>query len=467
MDEKSDSKRTFKKFLNTSQKDKNLSKYYVNEEDEDIYNNNDLFEELKNLNSNRIKNGNSKRNNVSSKNNIYENDFVNNTLLNLESNKLYHKNINLKKVNTIDSANVTQKNKDKKLNNTNITNQVKNEKKNDSIILKDKKRDTLKNTQKGNIKLPKNKQNNADSTKYRNSCKPKVVFDKHIVEETKNKFSKTSRNKFLNGSLPKGRISKKKINSNKMLIDTGNNYNNMSIETNYLNTNTNMNDNNFNKTKREENHLLLSLGKHLYKGQNRVLAMNESGRSNKNNSNKKKNFGRTVIKEYMQNYQNRSEININTKRTQNKIKIQDYMKTILLLNEYLINNNLFEDYSNPDNKEMIDNFSIFLANNIKIDYTDYSFTDKSLQNDKKIKAALKIQRKWRKKKFDDFLEKNTFEENEELKKICINKVVKKIKTKNSPTVEIIDDIINNYKLIYNNIEEVDKVFYHIQKIIQF
>ncbi len=289
MDEKSDSKRTFKKFLNTSQKDKNLSKYYVNEEDEDIYNNNDLFEELKNLNSNRIKNGNSKRNNVSSKNNIYENDFVNNTLLNLESNKLYHKNINLKKVNTIDSANVTQKNKDKKVNNTNITNQVKNEKKNDSIILKDKKRDTLKNTQKGNIKLPKNKQNNADSTKYRNSCKPKVVFDKHIVEETKNKFSKTSRNKFLNGSLPKGRISRKKINSNKMLIDTNNNNNNnMSIETNYLNTNTNMNDNNFNKTKREENHLLLSIGKHLYKGQNRVLAMNESGRSNKNNSNKKK-----------------------------------------------------------------------------------------------------------------------------------------------------------------------------------
>ncbi len=168
----------------------------------------------------------------------------------------------------------------------------------------------------------------------------------------------------------------------------------------------------------------------------------------------------------MQNYQNRSEININTKRTQNKIKIQDYMKTILLLNEYLINNNIFEDYSNPDNKEMIDNFSIFLANNIKIDYTDYSFTDKSLQNDKKIKAALKIQRKWRKKKFDDFLKKNTFEENEELKKICINKVVKKIKSKNSPTVEIIDDIINNYKLIYNNIEEVDKVFYHIQKIIQ-
>jgi hypothetical protein len=236
-----------------------------------------------------------------------------------------------------------------------------------------------------------------------------------------------------------------------MLIDSD--YN-IHTDTNYLNNKININDK---KLKNEDNKLILSSGKHLYKGQKRGMSIDERGKTKDDNMNKKIKFSIEKIKS------NNQKAEVNTKTSQNKIKIQEYMKTMLLLNEYLINNNLFEDYSNPNNKEMIDNFSKFLANNIK---TDYSFTGNNLENNEMTNAALKIQRKWRKKKFDNYLKNNINEENNELKKMYVNDIVEKMKTKNNTITEIVDEIINNYNIIYNNIEEADKMFYQIQKIIQ-
>jgi hypothetical protein len=436
----------------TTKKDKNLSNYSVNEEDEYILNNKDLFEDLKNSNNNKSKKNINDKKNLLSKSNLYSNESINNSLLNLESNKLYHKdqNINLKKVNISENANKSSKLREKKPKNPSISNYIKTDNKIDYVGLKEKKKDTLKYIQKGNNKSTKNKQNKIFS-KFRFTNKPKVPNERYMAEENNNKFNKTLKSKNINCSLPKESISLKKNNSNHMLIDSD--YN-IHTDTNYLNNKININDK---KLKNEDNKLILSSGKHLYKGQKRGMSIDERGKTKDDNMNKKIKFSIEKIKN------NNQKTEMNTKTSQNKIKIQEYMKTMLLLNEYLINNNLFEDYSNPNNKEMIDNFSKFLANNIK---TDYSFTGNNLENNEMTNAALKIQRKWRKKKFDNYLKNNINEENNELKKMYVNDIVEKMKTKNNTITEIVDEIINNYNIIYNNIEEADKMFYHIQKIIQ-
>ena len=158
-----------KSFINTLPRDndKKFSKYSVNEEDEYIYNNNDLYEELKDLNSNKIKNNNNfHKNKYSSKSNMQDNDSINNSLLNLESNKLYHKdqNVNLKKITISENANFSQKNKDKKYKNPFTSKYLKTDNQNDLIGPRDKKKDISKYVQKGN-KSKKTKQNNVDGKK--------------------------------------------------------------------------------------------------------------------------------------------------------------------------------------------------------------------------------------------------------------------------------------------------------------
>ena len=464
---------TLKSFINTlpRENDKKFSKYSVNEEDEYIYNNNDLYEELKDLNSNKIKNNNNfHKDKYPSKRNMHDNDSTNNSLLNLESNKLYHKdqNVNLKKITISENVNYSQKNKDKKYKNPFSSKYLKTDNQNDLIGLRDKKKDISKYVQKGN-KSKKTKQNNVDA-KTRNTNKPKVFYEKYIVEEL-NKFSNTQKLKNPpNASLQKENLSGKRNNSNSMLIDI--NYS-INTDSNCLNSNNNNNcSNNDKKTKKDDNKLLLSIDKHLYKGQKRDISLNDIGRISVENTkkktffypkNKKNNINNQNIQSNLnnQNSQN-NEIIINTK-SPNKIKTQDFMKMMLLLNEYLITNNLFEDYSNPDNKKMIDNYSSFLASNIT---TDYTSQDNNLEKDKIINAAIKIQRKWRKKKFETYLINNFGEENEELKKMLINEGVQNSKSKDDNNIELINNIINNYYFIYNNIEDVDKMFFNIQAIIQ-
>ena len=479
---------TLKSFINTlpRENDKKFSKYSVNEEDEYIYNNNDLYEELKDLNSNKIKNNNNfHKNKYSSKSNMQDNDSINNSLLNLESNKLYHKdqNVNLKKITISENANFSQKNKDKKYKNPFSSKYLKTDNQNDLIGPRDKKKDISKYVQKGN-KSKKTKQNNVDG-KTRNTNKPKVFYEKYIVEES-NKLSNTQKLKNPpNASLQKESLSGKRNNSNSMLIDINYNINTDSNCLNANNNNNNISNNNSNnndkKQKKDDNKLLLSIDKHLYKGQKRAISINDIGKMSVENTKKKPFFSPRNKKNSINNQNTQSnlinqntqsnlinqnsqnnEIIINTK-SPNKIKTKDFMKMMLLLNEYLITNNLFEDYSNPDNKKLIDNYSSFLASNIT---TDYTSKDNNLEKDKMLNAAIKIQRKWRKKKFETYLINNFGEENEELKKMLINEGIQNSKNKDDNNIELINNIINNYYLIYNNIEDIDKMFFNIQAIIQ-
>ena len=451
---KKDSKsNTLKNYINVSLKDKNknMSKYSVNEEDEYFINNNDFYEELKDLNSNKIKNNafNNNKKNKQSLKNINDNDSISSSLLNLESNKLYSnkdQNLNLKKINVSEN---TQKNKK----NRNQISYLKTEYQNEINSTRDKKKELLKFVKKGNNnKIKKNKQNN-NELKTRNNNKQKVLSEK-IVPEESNKFSKTQKLKNINNSLPKEINTIAKNKSNSELLDINININN---ENNCLNNEYDK------KEKKEDNKLLSSIdNNNINKGKKRGASMNiEEGTET---SYKKKFFTKKVKKNNVN--ENNLIIKSESKQIPDKIKIKDYMRMMLMLNQYLINKNFFEDYSNPENKKILENYNLFLANNIVANYELKDKANEEEKSDKKIEACIKIQRKWRKSKIEKYLINNFIEEEDELKKMMLNNMIQKPKCKNIKIIDIFNNVISDCNLAYNNIEEIDKVFYFIQKIIQ-
>jgi hypothetical protein len=440
-DDKKDKDDTLKYLINASQngKDKKLSKYSVKEEDEFIYNSNELFKELKDLNSNKSKNNNKFNNKYSLKTTkSIDLNSISGSLLNLESNKLYSKkeqNLNLKKINISESANLSKKNKDKKY--INPFNYIKTESQNDVIGIKDKKKDKgiLKYIQKGNNKNKKI-QNNID-LRTRNINKPKVFSEKSTEEEI-NAFNNTQKIKKINNSSQNHIKTGKKNNSNSMLIDI--NYKiNPDIDSLY-------------KKENKANKIICSTSK---------------------NSNKREIMVASLEDIENQEFENIIKINKNTnifnvKKVSEKIKTQDFMKMMLILNEYLIANNLLEDYSNSQNKKVLNDYSLFLLKNIKNNHINKNKNQKIINNsnNKIILAVIKIQRKWRKIKLEKYLINNFLEEGNELRKMLINNLMEKTKFENSNILDIFNCLINNCKLINNNVEDINKIFELIRKLIQ-
>ena len=446
-------------FINSPKdKDKLLfNRSTVIEEDEFINNSSDLFNDLKELNSN--KNNNNDNNKIISINSPNNNDYdsINGSLLNLQSNKLYsnkEKNFNLKKINISDNSNSSLKNKNNNFKNALNSKHLKTENQNDLIGFKEKKKDILKYIQKGNNLAKKCKLNNND-VKTRNNNKPKVFYDKYNVEEA-NKFTNTQKLKNFNKSLKKENDSRKKHYSNKVLND---------IKININTNNININKISEQQGKKEVNKLLSSFEKYSNEGQKSEIYINNFGRNDNEKNNKKKNFNGIKKKNIIKNSETNKTINniLEPLNLSNKIKTQDFLKMMLLLNEYLINNNLFEDFSNPKNKEILNNYSLFLANNIMNNFTSENKTNNDNNN---VKAALKIQRKWRKIKIEKHLIKNCKEEETELKKMLMNNIIQKPNFKNYKIIDTFKNIINNCKFFDNNNEDVEKLFYQIQKIIQ-
>ena len=300
----------------------------------------------------------------------------------MESNKLYSKkeqNLNLKKINISESANLSKKNKDKKY--INPFNYIKTESQNDVIGIKDKKKDKgiLKYIQKGNNKNKKI-QNNID-LRTRNINKPKVFSEKSTEEEI-NAFNNTQKIKKINNSSQNHIKTGKKNNSNSMLIDI--NYKiNPDIDSLY-------------KKENKANKIICSTSK---------------------NSNKREIMVASLEDIENQEFENIIKINKNTnifnvKKVSEKIKTQDFMKMMLILNEYLIANNLLEDYSNSQNKKVLNDYSLFLLKNIKNNHINKNKNQKIINNsnNKIILAVIKIQRKWRKIKLEKYLIINFLEE---------------------------------------------------------
>ena len=445
IERKENKNNTLKYYIND--KDKKLTRYPVNEEDEFIYNSNDLYKDLKDLNSNKLNNKKILNNKYRLKTaNSIDFDSISSSLLNLESNKLYSKkdqNLNLKKINVSESANITIKNKDKKYKAQ--FNYLKTESQNDTFRLKDKKKDkdSLKYKQKGSNKKKKNKQHNVD-LKTRNIQKHKVFSEKGTEEDT-NKFSNIQKFKNLNSFSQKNINQAKRNNSNSMFIDI--NYK-IDTENNILNIDNRMNK----KEKKEENNQICSTRK---------------------NSNKKEIMVASLDDIENNEFENIIKINKNTnifniKKASEKIKTQDFMKMMLILNEYLITNNLFEDYANSQNKKILNDYSLFLLKNINNNNDNINQQQNNIpnNNNKLLSAVIKIQRKWRKIKLEKYLINNFMEEDCELRKMLISNVMEKNNLDNSNIIDIFNTIIKNCKLVDNGVDDICKIFGQIEKVIQ-
>ena len=446
IERKENKNNTLKYYIND--KDKKLTRYPVNEEDEFIYNSNDLYKDLKDLNSNKLNNKKILNNKYRLKTaNSIDFDSISSSLLNLESNKLYSKkdqNLNLKKINVSESANITIKNKDKKYKAQ--FNYLKTESQNDTFRLKDKKKDkdSLKYKQKGSNKKKKNKQHNVD-LKTRNIQKHKVFSEKGTEEDT-NKFSNIQKFKNLNSFSQKNINQAKRNNSNSMFIDI--NYK-IDTENNILNIDNRMNK----KEKKEENNKICSTSKNSNKKEITVASLDDI----ENNE-----------------FENIIKINKNTnifniKKASEKIKTQDFMKMMLILNEYLITNNLFEDYANSQNKKILNDYSLFLLKNINNNNDNINQQQNNIpnnNNNKLLSAVIKIQRKWRKIKLEKYLINNFMEEDCELRKMLISNVMEKNNLDNSNVIDIFNSIIKNCKLVDNGVDDICKIFGQIEKVIQ-
>ena len=135
------------------------------------------------------------------------------------------------------------------------------------------------------------------------------------------------------------------------------------------------------------------------------------------------------------------------------------MKLLLFLNEYLINNNLLDDYYDINNRNKLDIYSKFLCNQINIDFPQ----EDDVNIDKMVNSAKKIQRMWRKKKIEQFIRKDS-EENE-LKKMVINKYIRKAGFRIKRIIGLFNTLVEEFNHIGNE-KEMEEMFYNIQQIIK-
>ena len=328
--------------------------------DEEVYNynSNDLYQELKDLSTVKSKNQKkiNKFFNVKKNNNI---DTDNKSLLNLESNKLYRNkesNNKLKKLNITNTTTYTMKPPDKKQKDSYISNYMKTAKHQEYINNKNKKKDVMKYTQKNNNQAKKIERN-SNNLKQRFTNNTSLCYAKNKIEKV-NKDDKNIKIKGKNNSLKKDRSFIKKNHSNSMDID--------------LNLDSNNENNSYYKILNADK---TALKKTLYKGIKSEMILENIFGGFKSSS--KKCFYGIKNKKYSQdksnpnfnlpslNKDNTSKF-INVKKKSDKITTQNLLQTIMILNQYLIKNNLIVDYSNPDNKKILDELYTFLSKNIKI-----------------------------------------------------------------------------------------------------
>ena len=253
-----------------------------------------------------------------------------------------------------------------------------------------------------------------------NTLKPRLTNNSTFVNlEKTNKGEKSLNKKYNNTTFKKDNsFYKKSKHNNSMSIDMDLNLNNND------NTSSQLNFNVLRNNKKEKENIILSINKHLYKGEKREIF--------------KLNTNLTLPSLHKESPSKFINISNNKKKFE-KITTNNFLKMMHLLSKYLINNNLIEDYSNPDNKRIMDEFSSFLNKNIKLNEKD----DKDINIDD-IKNGLKTERIT--KNENNLLNniKNNFKNNKD------NNSKTKYKNKNCKLNAIFNNIINKYNLLLEN-----------------
>ena len=144
----------------------------------------------------------------------------------------------------------------------------------------------------------------------------------------------------------------------------------------------------------------------------------------------------------------------------NKINTNEILKLMLFFNEYLINNNLLNDYHENENKKLLNDYSKYISSKIKVDFPQ----EHDIVVDPSIKCVKKIQRAWRKTKIEKYLKKNKKTEVNELKHMIVNKYIKKSGYKVKKILGLFNTIVENFDNI-NRQPDINELFYQIQKLI--
>ena len=429
---------------------------FFGEAEEYKYNSNDLYEELKELGHNIMKTNNDSNNkNISKffqskKSNGIETD--NKALLNLESNKLYRNKDHNPKTKKLNLTNNTKT--DKRQKNGYISNYLKTTRHQDNIRNKDKKNDVMKFVQKSKVNNNNNKikkiERNNNALKHRNTNSSTLCYDKNL--ERSNKEDKTLKIKYKNNTFKKDNsFIKKNKHNNSMTVDMD-----LKLKLNKDNSCVNLNNNIPNDVKNvkyEKEQLLMSINKHLYKGEKREIFLDKlikefnSSKNIKDLSDSNKNNAQhnilksnltlpTLHKESPSKYINNSNI----KNKFEKISTQNFFKMMLMLNQYLISNNLIEDYSNPENKTILDDFAIFLNKNIK---SNSNIINNKNEGEISSNYEVKTERIIKKEKENNLI--NNI--NIELKNNTNNNKKNRSKSKNRNLNEIFNNVINKYNII--------------------
>ena len=158
-----------------------------------------------------------------------------------------------------------------------------------------------------------------------------------------------------------------------------------------------------------------------------------------------------------------------SKEFPSKIKTNDILKLMLFLNEYIINNNLLDDYYMEKNRKILDDYTKFLIT--KINFNTYP-KETELVNDDLVNKTNIIQRNWRKIKIEKFLEKKKLTEEYELKKMVMNNYIEKAGYQTKKFFGIFHNLIEQFTFIEekNNVNtkenNLNKSFYLVNKIMK-
>ena len=429
---------------------KNLKKVntsFFGDSEEYKYNSNELLEELKELNSNRLRNEKKVAKFFrQKKSNNTETD--NKALLNLESNKLYRNKEQNTKIKKLDLSNYT--NYDKNQKDGYIANYLKTAKHQNIQNYKEKKIEPMKYIQKNNNnkKILRKVERNNNILKPRLSNNSTLSYYKNI--ERKNKGEKTVVAKYSNNTFKKDSSFFKKKSNNSMSID---NDINLNLRKNESSSKLNINDDGKDKNNKiDKDKIFISINKHLYQGEKRNICLNQilneftlQKKKVYNCKKKKSNYNNLNTKDIefpsLKNGSPSRFINSNGKNKKfEKISTKNFLKMMLMLNQYLINNNLIDDYANPENKKIFDEFSNFLNKNIKKD--NHKKKENDIDYDKS--SGLNTERIIKK---DVNLNDNI---NSDIKNNRINNSKNKCSSKNMKLDFLFNNIINKYNLISEN-----------------
>ena len=317
--------------------------------------------------------------------------------------------------------------------------------------------------------LKKSKNNSKKSNLCINTKADKLKNNNFILSNKKNNFNKKDLNINISRQNNYIQTANKLVNINNLLISGTNSPkylfqkcksdHKLKLSTNNKNKSKELNKSNSNFLLLLESDTKSSIFSRNKKRMTSSRIQNNNGRmkiiENKKlfNSSKKK-----LIKSERNNTRKALQKIYNT-QFPNRTITNDIIKLFLLLNEYIINNNLLPDYNLGNNKDILNELSMFLSKYTLVDYPK----EFDINIDNYINRVKIIQRCWRQYKLKQLIGEN--EEIHELKKIVVNKYITKTGYKIKKILGLFNSILEEFNNI-NNSDDINKMFYYVKNLIK-